>query len=82
MENSASTNGDLDAVAKQLDILAQKMKKKNGEVLELQKENEKMGKQLEETQKQLANQMEKTFYEKNQRTSREEVSQLKIRVTN
>jgi hypothetical protein len=35
MENSASTNGDLDAVAKQLDILAQKMKKKNGEVLEL-----------------------------------------------
>jgi hypothetical protein len=33
-----------------------------------------MGKQLEETYKQLANQVEKTFYEKNQRISREEVS--------
>jgi hypothetical protein len=30
-------------------MLAQKIKKKNGEVLELQKENEKMAKQLEET---------------------------------
>ncbi len=82
MENSASTNGDLDVVVEQLEMLAQKIKKKNGEVLELQKENEKMGKQLEETQKQLANQVEKTLYEKNQRTSREKVSQVKIRVTN
>jgi hypothetical protein len=38
MENSASTNGDLDEVAKQLEMLAQNIKRKNGEVLELQKE--------------------------------------------
>ncbi len=37
MENGASTNGDLDAVAEQLEMLAQKIKKKNGEVKELQK---------------------------------------------
>jgi hypothetical protein len=40
-------------------------------MLELQKENEKMEKQLEETHNQLVNQVEKTLYEKSQRTSRE-----------
>jgi len=48
----------------------------------LQKENEKMAKQLEETWKQLINQVEKTFYEESQKTSREELFQLKTRVTN
>ncbi len=42
-------------------------------MLELQKENEKMEKQLEETDKQLANQIQKTIYEESKRTSREEV---------
>ncbi len=51
MERGASTNGDLDAVAEQLEMLAQRIKKKNGEVQELQKENERMAKQLEETHK-------------------------------
>ncbi len=40
---------------------------------ELQKENERMVKQLEETQSQLANQVEKTFYEENQSILREEM---------
>jgi hypothetical protein len=40
-----------------------------------------MTKQLEETQKQLTNQVEKTFYEKNQRITREEMCQLKTKVT-
>jgi hypothetical protein len=31
--------------------------------------------------KQLANQVEKTFYEESQRISREEMSQLNIRIT-
>jgi len=34
-----------------------------GEVQEIQKKNERMAKQLEEKHKQLANQVEKTFYE-------------------
>ncbi len=71
MESGASTNEDLDAMAKELEMLAQRTKKKNGEVQELQKENGKMAKQLEETQKQLANQVKKTFYEENQRITRE-----------
>jgi predicted ATP-grasp superfamily ATP-dependent carboligase len=72
MENGAPTNGDLDAVVEQLEMLAQKIRK-NGEVQELQKENERMVKQLEETQSQLANQVEKTFYEENQSILREEM---------
>jgi hypothetical protein len=32
MESGVSTNGDLDAIAEQLEMLAQKIKKKNGEV--------------------------------------------------
>jgi DNA-binding protein H-NS len=63
----------LDAVVAQLEMLPQKIKKKNGEVQELQKENERMAKQLEEAQNQLANQVEKTFYEENQRILREEM---------
>ncbi len=51
MENVASTNGDLDAVVEQLEMLAHKIKRKNGEVQELQNENERMAKQLEETHK-------------------------------
>jgi hypothetical protein len=51
-------------------------------VLELQKENEKMAKQLEETHKQLANQVKKTLYEENQKTSKEKMPQLKTIVTN
>jgi predicted ATP-grasp superfamily ATP-dependent carboligase len=43
------------------------------EVQELQKENERMAKQLEEAQNQLANQVEKTFYEENQRILREQM---------
>jgi hypothetical protein len=39
----------------------------------LQKENERMVKQLKETQKQWANQVEKALYEKTQRISREEM---------
>jgi hypothetical protein len=35
MENNASTNEDLDVVVEQLEMLAQKIKKKNGEVLGL-----------------------------------------------
>jgi hypothetical protein len=35
MENSASTNGDLDVMVEQLEMLAQKIKKENGEVLKL-----------------------------------------------
>jgi hypothetical protein len=35
MESNASTNGNLDAVVEQLEMLAQKIYKKNGEVLEL-----------------------------------------------
>jgi hypothetical protein len=42
-------------VVEQLEMLAQMIKKKNGEVQELQKINERMAKQLEETHKQLAN---------------------------
>ncbi len=64
MENGASTNEDLDVVAEQLEMLAQRIRKNNGEVQELQKKNEKMAKQLEETQKQLTNQVEKALYEK------------------
>jgi predicted RNA-binding protein with PIN domain len=63
MESGASTNGHLDVVAEQLEMLAQMIRKKNGEVQELQKENERMAKQLDEVCKQLANQVEKTFYE-------------------
>jgi hypothetical protein len=48
MESGASTNGNLDAMVEQLEILAQRIKRKNGKVQELQKENERMGKQLEE----------------------------------
>ncbi len=44
MKNGASTNGDLNVVAKQLEMLAQKIKKKNSEVQKLQKENERMEK--------------------------------------
>ncbi len=51
-------------------------------MLELQKENEKMAKQLEETHKQLANQVKKTLYEENQKTSKEKMPQLKTIVTN
>jgi arginine decarboxylase-like protein len=61
-------------------MLAQKIKKKNNEVQQLQKENEKMAKQLEESHKQLANQVEKAFYEESQKISREGVSQFKTRV--
>jgi hypothetical protein len=39
-----------------------------------------MAKQLEESHKQLANQVKKTFYEESQKISREEVSQFKTRV--
>jgi hypothetical protein len=35
MESGASTNEDLDAMAKELEMLAQRTKKKNGEVQEL-----------------------------------------------
>jgi hypothetical protein len=35
MKSSASTTGDLDAVVEQLEMLAQKIRKKNGEVLKL-----------------------------------------------
>jgi hypothetical protein len=35
MESDASTNGDLDARAKQLEMLAQRIRKKNGEVQKL-----------------------------------------------
>lgn len=70
MENGASTNEDLDAVVEELEMLAQRIKKKNGEVQELQKENGRMAKQLEETQKQLANEMKKTLYEESQRITR------------
>jgi hypothetical protein len=35
IKNGASTNGDLDAVAEQLEMLAQNIKKKNGEVQKL-----------------------------------------------
>jgi len=41
----------------------------------------RMAEQLEETQKQLANQVEKTFYEESQRISKEKMCQLKIKVT-
>ncbi len=51
MESGASINGDLNVVVEQLEMLAQRIKKKNGEVQELQKENERMAKQLEETHK-------------------------------
>ncbi len=51
-------------------------------MLELQKENEKMAIQLEETHKQLANQVKKALYEVSQRTSKEKMSQLKTIVTN
>jgi len=54
-------------------MLAQRIKKKNGEVQELQKENERMAKQLKETHNQLANEVEKTFYEENQRISKEKM---------
>ncbi len=47
IENSISTNGDLDVMVEQLEMLAQEIQKKNGEVLELEKENEKMEIQLE-----------------------------------
>ncbi len=40
-----------------------------------------MVKLLEETHKQLANQVEKTLYEKNYKISKEEMFQLKTRVT-
>jgi len=49
MENGASTNGNLDAVVEELEMLVRRIKKKNGEVQELQKENERMVKQLKET---------------------------------
>ncbi len=39
-----------------------------------------MAKQLEESHKQLANQVEKAFYEESQKISREGVSQFKTRV--
>ncbi len=74
MKNGASTNEDLDAVVEELDMLAQRIRKKNGEVQELQKENERMAKQL-------ANQMEKTLYEESKRIKREEMCQLKTKVT-
>ncbi len=51
MENGASTNGDLDVVVEQLEMLAHKIRKKSGEVQQLQKENERMEKKLKETQK-------------------------------
>jgi hypothetical protein len=35
MESGASTNGDLDAVVEQLEMLAQRIRKKNGEVQKL-----------------------------------------------
>jgi hypothetical protein len=38
-------------------------RRRMGEVQEIQKKNERMAKQLEEKHKQLANQVEKTFYE-------------------
>jgi peptidoglycan hydrolase CwlO-like protein len=65
MESSASIDGDLDIMDEQLEMLAQNIKKGNGEVHKLQKENERMEKKLEETQNQLVNQIEKAFYEKN-----------------
>jgi peptidoglycan hydrolase CwlO-like protein len=37
MESGASTDGDLDAMDKQLEMLAQRIRKKHGEVQELQK---------------------------------------------
>jgi hypothetical protein len=40
-----------------------------------------MVKQMEETEKQLANQVEKTLYEESQRISREEMCQLKTIIT-
>ncbi len=73
MESDASTNGDLDARAKQLEMLAQRIRKNNGEVQKLQ------GKKR--LAKQLVNQVEKALYEESQRISREEMCQLKTRVT-
>jgi hypothetical protein len=35
MESGASTNEDLDVVVEELEILAQRIKKKNGEIQEL-----------------------------------------------
>jgi hypothetical protein len=48
MESGASTNEDLDAMDEELEMLAQRIRKK-GEIQELVKENERMAKQLEET---------------------------------
>ncbi len=44
MESGASINVDVDVVVEQLEMLAQMMNKKNGEVQEMQKENERMAK--------------------------------------
>ncbi len=74
MESSISTNGDLDVVVEQLEMLAQKIQKKNGEVLKLQKENEKMEIQLKETWKQLVNQVEKALYKESYKTLRKIMS--------
>jgi hypothetical protein len=49
MESGASTNEDLDVVDEELEMLAQRIRKKKGEVQKLVKENERMAKQLEET---------------------------------
>ncbi len=66
MESGASTDGDLDVVVEQLEMLAQRTKKKNGEVQEIQKENERMAKQL-------VNQVEKVVYEESQRIFKKEM---------
>jgi hypothetical protein len=49
MESGASTNEDSDVVDEELEMLAQRIRKKKGEVQKLVKENERMAKQLEET---------------------------------
>jgi CHAT domain-containing protein len=82
MESSASTNGDLDVMVEQLEMLVQMIRKKTNERFELQQENEKMAKQLEQTWKQLVNQVEKALYEESQNISREDLFQLKTKNTN
>jgi hypothetical protein len=47
VRNNTPTNEDLDNVVEQLEMSPQKIQKKSCEILELQKDNEKMVKQSE-----------------------------------
>jgi hypothetical protein len=80
VKNNTPTKGDLNNVVEKMEMSAQKIWKKSCEILELQKDNElEMVKQLEETKEQLANQVEKMFYEECQKISTKELSQLMAR---